>query len=157
MEMHGEQPALDEVGLLRLPQPDRAIGLAHGEVELLVGEDELQLDVGVELEELLQPFGEPACAEPDGRGYLELTGWLVLSLCQLGLDGLQLDQHVVSGAEQELALLGQHQPAGMPTEQRHTDVLLQRAHLARDRRLRQMQLLRGMSERSRLGSGVKHT
>ena len=50
MEMHGEQAALDEVGLLRLAQPDRAVGLAHGEVEFLVGEDELQADLGIEFE-----------------------------------------------------------------------------------------------------------
>ena len=65
--MHGEQPALDEVGLLRLAQPDRAVGLAHGEVEFLVGEDQLQLDIGIEVEELLDALGQPAGAEADGR------------------------------------------------------------------------------------------
>ena len=76
--MHGEQPALDEVGLLRLAQPDRAVGLAHGEVELLVGEDQLQLDVGIEVEELLDALGQPAGAEPDRGGDPQHAGRLVL-------------------------------------------------------------------------------
>ena len=48
--MHGEQPALDQVRLLRLAQPDRAVGLPHREVEFLIGEDELQLDFRIEIE-----------------------------------------------------------------------------------------------------------
>ena len=154
--MHGEQPALDEVGLLRLAQPDRAVGLAHGEVELLVGEDQLQLDVGIEVEELLDALGQPAGAETDGRGDAQRAGRLVLVLGQLGLDALELDQHVMRGAEQHLALLGQHQAARVAVEQRHADILLERADLPRDRRLRQMQLLGGMGERASLRRGVKH-
>ena len=82
--MHGEQPALDQVGLLRLAQPDRAVGLAHGEVELLIGEDQLQLDVRIELEELLDALGEPAGAEPDRGGHPEHAGRPVLGLGQPG-------------------------------------------------------------------------
>ena len=154
--MHREQPALDEVRLLRLPQPDRTVGLAHGEVELLVGEDELQLDVGIEVEELLDALGQPAGAETDGGRDAEHAGRLVLVLGELGLDRLQLDQHVMGGAEQHLALLGQHQPACVAVEQRHADVLLERADLPRDRRLRQPQLLGGVGERASLRRCVKH-
>ena len=80
--MHGEQAALDEVGLLRLAQPDRAVGLPHGEVEFLVGEDQLQTDLGIELEEFRQPLGQPAGAEPDGRGDPQQAGRPVLGLGQ---------------------------------------------------------------------------
>ena len=80
--MHGEQPALDEVGLLRLAQPDRAVGLAHGQVQFLIGEDQLQLDFGIEIEEFLDPLGQPAGAEPDGRGDAQLAGRPVLGLGQ---------------------------------------------------------------------------
>ena len=38
----------------------------------------------------------------------------------------QLLHHVVDGAEQVLALLGEDQAAGMAVEQRHAEVLLQR-------------------------------
>ena len=74
--MHREQPALDEVRLLRLAQPDRAVGLPHGEVELLIGEDQLQLDIGIEIEEfrmrsVSQPAPSPTVvvtrSTPDGR------------------------------------------------------------------------------------------
>ena len=34
VEMHGEELALDQVGLRRRAQPDRDVGLAHGDVEL---------------------------------------------------------------------------------------------------------------------------
>ena len=37
VEMHGEQLALDQIGLGRLAQADGDVGLAHGEIELLVG------------------------------------------------------------------------------------------------------------------------
>ena len=69
MEMHGEQPALDKVRLLRLAQPDGAVGLAHRQVEFLVGEDQLQLDVRIEIEEFRDALGQPAGAEADGRGH----------------------------------------------------------------------------------------
>ena len=41
VEMHREQLALDQVGLGRLAQPDRDVRLAHREIELLVGGDQL--------------------------------------------------------------------------------------------------------------------
>jgi hypothetical protein len=59
-------------------------------------------------------------------------------------------------AEQHLALFGQHQAAGVAIEQRHADVMLERAHLPRDRRLRQMQRFRGMGERPSLRRSVKY-
>ena len=36
MVMHGEELALDEIGLDRPAQADRHVGLAHGEIELAV-------------------------------------------------------------------------------------------------------------------------
>jgi hypothetical protein len=36
VEAHREQLALDQVGLRRLAQPDRHVGFAHRQVELLV-------------------------------------------------------------------------------------------------------------------------
>ena len=80
--MHGEQPALDQVRLLRLAQPDGAIGLAHGQVEFLVGEDELQLDIGIEVEEFRHALGQPAGAEADRGGDPQHAGRPVLGLGQ---------------------------------------------------------------------------
>jgi len=54
------------------------------------------------------------------------------------------------------AVLGQHQAARMAMEQGNPDVVLQRADLARDGRLRQMQRLGRMGEGAGLRRGVKH-
>ena len=103
----------------------------------------------------MRSVSQPA-PRPTVVGDAQHAGRPVLVLGQLGLDRLELHQHVVRGAEQHLALLGQHQAARMAVEQRHADILLQRADLPRDRRLRQTQRLGGMRERAGLRRGVKH-
>ena len=60
MEMHGEEPALDQIRLLRLPQADGAIRLAHRQVELLIGKDELHLDLWIEVEKFRNAVGQPS-------------------------------------------------------------------------------------------------
>ena len=45
-------------------QAERHVGLAHGEVELLVGQDQLDLDVRVEVEELADPRRQPEEPRP---------------------------------------------------------------------------------------------
>jgi hypothetical protein len=47
MEMHREEPALDQIRLARLLEADRDVSFAHRQVELLVLEDQLQADVGI--------------------------------------------------------------------------------------------------------------
>ena len=83
VEVHREQLALDQVGLRRLAQPDRDVGLAHGEVELVVGQDQRDADVGIEIEELAQPRRQPVradarawsspCRSPFGRSRLSVS------------------------------------------------------------------------------------
>ena len=63
MEMHREEAALDQVRLGRPAQAQGDVGLAHGEVELLVGEDQLDPHVRVEVEELADALGEPHGAD----------------------------------------------------------------------------------------------
>ena len=46
VELHGEEFALDQVRLGRLAQPDGHIGLAHGEIEFFVGDDQRDANVG---------------------------------------------------------------------------------------------------------------
>ena len=67
----------------------------------------------------------------------------------------QLHEHVMGGAEQQVALFGQDQPARMAVEQRDRQLLLQRADLARNRRLRQAELFAGMGEAAGFGGSVK--
>ena len=78
VHLHREQRPADEVALLRLAGPDGDVGLAHGEVELLVVEDQLDADVGVELDELADARRQPDGAEADGRGDAQLAGRLVV-------------------------------------------------------------------------------
>jgi hypothetical protein len=59
------------------------------------------------------------------------------------------------GAEQEIALFGQDEPARMAVKQRHRKLLLQRADLPRYRRLRKPELFAGVGKASRLCSRVK--
>ena len=66
--LHGEQRPADEVGVLGLARPDGDVGGAHGDVDLVVVEDEVDADLRIELHELAQPLRDPHRAEADGRG-----------------------------------------------------------------------------------------
>ena len=75
---------------------------------------------------------------------------------QFGARGLQLHEHVMRGAKEQVALFGEDEAAGMTVEQRDRKLLLERGDLARHRRLRQPELFAGMGEAAGLGRGVKH-
>ena len=156
VEVHREQLALDQVGLGRLAQPDRDVGLAHGEVELLVGGDQRDADVGEQIHEFAEPRRQPMDAHA-GRGrHLQLAMRLLAAVGELGARRLELHEHVMGGAVEQLALLGEDQPAGVAVEQRDRQFLLERADLPRHRRLRQTELLAGMREAAGFRRGVKH-
>src|SRR5882757_6654770 len=59
------------------------------------------------------------------------------------------------GAEQQVARLGEDQAAGVAVEQRNRKLLLQRADLTGDRRLRKPKLLAGMRKAARFRRCVK--
>ena len=153
--MHREQPALDEVGLRRAAQADRDVGLAHGEVELLVGQDELDAHVGIEVEELADALREPDRAEPDGRRHLEVAGRPLARLDEARPGGLEAHAHVAGGAEQEVALLGQDQPAGVAVEQRRLELALEGADLPAHRRLAEAEIVAGAGEAAGFRDGVE--
>src|SRR5262249_24425488 len=75
---------------------------------------------------------------------------------QLGARRFELHEHVVRGVMKELTLFGQNEPARMTVKQRHAELLFERRHLPRHRRLRQAELLAGMREAAGLGSGVEN-
>ena len=87
--------------------------------------------------------------------HLQLAVRLLAAVGQLGARRFELHEHFVRGAIEQLALLGQDQPARVAVEQRRRQLLLERAHLARHRRLRQPELLARMGEAAGLGGGVK--
>lgn len=157
MHVHGEELALDQIRLLRLTQADGAVCMPHVHVQLLVVEDELDLHVGIKLQEFLDLVGQPALAQADRRRYAQLAARLVGRLGQLHLDRFELKENVMRGAVQQFALFGQDQTAGMAMEQLDADILLQCADLAADGGLGQVQFVGRMRERSRFGSRVKNT
>src|SRR6185369_28058 len=75
---------------------------------------------------------------------------------QFGARRLQLHEHVMRGAKQQIALLGENEAAGMAVEQRHRKFLLQRADLPRHGGLRQPKLLAGMRKTSGFRGRVKY-
>src|SRR3981081_4343113 len=70
--------------------------------------------------------------------------------------GLQLHEHIMRGAKQQVALFGENEAARMAMEQRHRKLLLQRADLPRNGRLRQPKLLAGMREAASFRRRVKY-
>jgi hypothetical protein len=156
VEMHGEQPAADEVGLHRLAQPQRDIGLAHAEIEFVVGQQKLQLDFGKEFDEFAEPRREPIGAERERRGHAQIAVRLVPAVDQAAAHRVQLQRDVVHRAEQRLALFGEDQAARMAMKQRRAEILFERADLPADGRLAQTQRFAGMGERARLGRGLKN-
>jgi hypothetical protein len=155
--MHGEELALDQVRLGRAAEPDRDIGLAHGKIELAVVEQHGDRDLGIELEELRDPGREPDRTEADCRRDPELARRLVLRIGKPGAGGGKLGEHVMRGAVENLALLGEDEAPGMAVEQRHLEVLLERADLTADCRLRQAEVMAGMGEAAGIGHRVKNS
>ena len=68
----------------------------------------------------------------------------------------ELHEHVVGGSVEQLALFGEDEPARVPVKQRHRELLLEGAHLARHGRLREAEVLARVGEAAGFGSGVKY-
>jgi hypothetical protein len=130
-----KKPALDQVRLGRAAHADGDVGLAHGEVQFLVGEHQLDADIRVEVEELGDALRQPRGAQPHRRRHPQVAGGALAGLDETGAGVLQPELHVAGGAEQQVALLGQDQAAGMPVEQRRLQFALEGADLPADRRL----------------------
>jgi hypothetical protein len=155
MEADREQFSLDQVRLGRLAGADRHVSLAHRQIEILVGDDQRDADIRIERGELVEPRDQPVDAERRRGGDLEVAARPLAAVGELGARRLQLHEHVMRGAEQQVALFGEDQPARVAVEQRHREFLLQRADLPRYCRLRKPELLAGVGKASRLCSRVK--
>ena len=152
MRMHGQQRPLDKVGLPRRLQPYRDIGFPHAEVELGIGQDQRDVDLRIELDELLDARRQPKRAEADRRGDLERAGRPFLAFGKLRLGHGELVVDLVRGLVEHLALFGQNQAARMAMEQRRIEAFLERADLAADGGLAQIQQL----ARMRKAAGFRH-
>ena len=154
--MHGEEPAPDQVGLGRLAQPQADVGLAHAEIELLVGQDDVELDVGIEVQEFAEPRREPARPEREGRGDAQFAVRLLAAVGEVAAHRIELQHHVLDGAEQEFALFGQDQPAGVTVEERRFELGLEGADLAADGGLAEVEDLTRMGEGSGIGGRLEN-
>ena len=130
---------------------------AIAEVQLALVEHELDRDLRMQLQELLHPRRQPGGAERDRCRHLQGPARPVLALGELRLGHGQLGEDVMRRSIQQLPLLRQDQAARVPVEQRHVEAVLQRADLARDRRLAQIEHLARMREAARFRDGVKNS
>ena len=72
------------------------------------------------------------------------------------LGGLEPHPHVAGGTEQQVALLGEDEPAGMAVEEGRAQLALERADLAADGGLAQAQVLTGAREAASFRDGVEN-
>ena len=74
MVMDREQAALDQIRLSGTTQADRHIRFTHGEIKLIVGENQLHIDIGISVEKFRNAFREPNAADTDRRSDFKITG-----------------------------------------------------------------------------------
>ena len=128
--MHGEQPAADEVGLHRLAQAQRDVGLAHADVEVVVGQQKLQLHLGKQFDELAEPRRQPVGAEHERGGHPQLAVRLFAAVDQPARTASSFSATSCTALEQRLALFGEDEAARVAMEQRRAEVLFERARPA---------------------------
>ena len=92
---------------------------------------------------------------PIGAVILQIAGRLGGGVGEQRLGRRELVHDLAGGAEQHLALLGQHQAARVAVKQRDFELLLQRRDLPAHGRLAHAQGFARMREAAGLGGGVK--
>jgi hypothetical protein len=73
VKMHGEEATLNQVRLGGAAQADGHVGFPHGQVQFLVGQDQFDPYVRIEIQELGYALSEPDRAKADGRRDLQLA------------------------------------------------------------------------------------
>ena len=154
--MHGKELALNEVRLRRQAQADRHVGLAHGEVEFLVGGDQRDANIGKQIHEFAQARRQPMVADALRGRHFELAMRPLAAVGELGARGLEFQEHLVRGAVEQFALFGEDQAPRVAMKQRDAELLLERADLPRHRRLRQPKLLARVREAAGVGGRMKN-
>ena len=137
-------------------QADRHVGLAHGQIQLLVGEDQLHAHIRVKVEEFGDALGQPDRAEADRRRHLQLARGTLAGLDEARLGRFQPHAHVPGGPEQQVALLGQDQPAGMTVEEGSLQLALEGADLTAHGGLAQAQIVTGPREAARFCDRIEN-
>ena len=122
--MHGEELALDQVGLHRRAHADGEVGRALRQVELAVVHHQMDFDFRKFLQELLQPRQQPIGADAMAGGDLQRAARAVMDVLERFFRRGQARQHVAHRAIQQLAFVGEGEAAGMALEQRAWRFLL---------------------------------
>ena len=111
---------------------------------------------GIEVEELGDPLRQPDRPEADGRRHLEVAGRPLARLDEAGAGGLEPHPHVARRPEQQVALLGQDQAAGMAVEERGLQLALEGADLPADRGLAEAEIVPGAREAASFGDRIEN-
>ena len=156
VKMHGEQAPADQVGLHRLAQAKRDVGFAHAQVQFVVGQQKLQFDFRVELDEFAQARRQPIGAQRQGGGDAQVAMRLFAGVDQPAAHRVELEHDVLHRFVQHFALLGENEAAGVAMKERRAEVLFERADLPAHRGLAQAQRLAGVGEGTGVGRGLKN-
>ena len=147
---------LHEVGLLRRMHADGDVGLAHGEVEIPVIEQQGHRDFRILLQEGLRAGGEPDGAEAHRRRHLQAPGRLFLAFREQRFGHRELGEDLAHRAVQRLALFGEDQAARMAVKERHLQGFLERGNLTGDGGLAEVQGITRVGEAARLRHRVEN-
>src|SRR5260370_3933329 len=124
VKVHREQLAPDQVGLGRLPQADGDVGLPHRKIKFLVGGDQGDANVRIELAELAKPRRQPMHPDADRGGDLEIAIRTLAAVGPFGARRFDLHEHFVGGTVEKIAMFGKYQAARRAVEQRNREFLL---------------------------------
>ena len=149
------QLALDHVLLGGRPGPDGHIGLQPRDVELVIGQEETQADIGEGGVKPGQTRRQPDGAQRRGRGNPQQPAGLVAHVLHRAFGQRHPAGDVARSLEQDTPRLGEQEPARMAVEELDAEALLQRGDLPAHRRLGQVERLRRAGKGARLGGGVE--
>src|SRR5262249_57505185 len=96
---------VDKGGVGGLGGGDGDVRFAHRKIEFSVIEYQLEVDAGMKVQELVDAVGQPGRAQPHRGGDAERAGRLLAHLGQARADRLELDEDLVGGTKEMLALL----------------------------------------------------
>jgi len=130
------QPAHDQVHVVDAPARQVDVDAFLDQVEVVVGEHQAHVHVGVELDELGDHVGQPARDQPVRRAHAQPP-------LRVRAVGLQVVERVLghghqlgAAVEQHLAGIGQAQRTGGAVEQAHAAARFEFRHIAADRGFR---------------------
>ena len=84
-------------GALQLAHPHRHVHMVASQIAIVVGEGEIDTDLGMALHKVVEQLAQPALGEVDGGGETDLAAGLMVAVVQMLGDLLQLIQQGGAG------------------------------------------------------------